>query len=108
MLNRLDRAARDGYVPARMAGPLGRALGHLRAARERGRARLLGFGLTVQGIMNSFIFLNLFNIYSLNMIQIQMQTSNDYSSQNKKQEHFITQENMQRHEIQQIIIYLYK
>jgi hypothetical protein len=42
------------------------------------------------------------------MIQIQMQTSNDYSSQNKKQEHFITQENMQRHEIQQIIIYLYK
>jgi hypothetical protein len=42
------------------------------------------------------------------MIETQIQTLNDYSSQNKIQEYFITQENMQRHEIQQIIIYLYK
>jgi hypothetical protein len=42
------------------------------------------------------------------MIRIQIQTSNGYPSQNNIQEHFITQENMQRHEIQEIIIYLYK
>jgi spore coat polysaccharide biosynthesis protein SpsF (cytidylyltransferase family) len=60
-----------------------------------------------RGLSNSF-FLNLFNIYSLNTIRIEIQASNDYSSQNKIQEHFITQENMQQHEMQQIIIYLYK
>jgi hypothetical protein len=65
------------------------------------------FGPVDQGFIK-FFFLNLFNIYSLNTIRIEIQASNDYSSQNKIQEHFITQENMQQHEMQQIIIYLYK
>jgi hypothetical protein len=42
------------------------------------------------------------------MIRIQIQILNDYYLQNKIQEHFITQENMEQHKMQQIIIYLYK
>jgi hypothetical protein len=76
-----------------------------RAVHEWGWAGPLDFGPVVHGVIK-FFFSNLFNIYTLNMIQIQ--TLNDYSSQNKIQEHFITQENMQRHEMQQIFIYLYK
>jgi hypothetical protein len=63
------------------------------AVREWGRAGPPNFGPVVQGVIK-FFFSNLFNIYSLNMIQIQIQTSNNYSSQNRIQEHFITQENM--------------
>jgi hypothetical protein len=32
---------------------------------------------------------------------------NDFYTQNNIREHFITQENMQQHEMQQIIIYLH-
>jgi hypothetical protein len=94
-------------VPTKLAGPLGRVLGRFIRCVRAGVSWAAGLQ---PGSLGGYqiLFFNLFNIYSLNMIQIQVQTLNDYSSQNKIQEHFITQENMQRHEMQQIIIYLYK
>jgi hypothetical protein len=52
------------------------------SAREWGRAGPSNFGSVDQGVIK-FSSFNLFNIYSLNTIRIQIQTSNDYSSQNK-------------------------
>jgi hypothetical protein len=78
LLGWLDRSAARWVIcgPRASGGELGRWLS----------ARLTG------GYKNPFLISNLFNIYSLNPIRIRIQTLNDYSSQNKIQEHFITQE----------------
>jgi hypothetical protein len=78
LLGWLDHSAARWVIcgPRASGGELGRWLS----------ARLTG------GYKNPFLISNLFNVYSLNPIQIHIQTLNDYSSQNKIQEHFITQE----------------